>query len=280
MCILTAAFFFALMTVFVRKSGNLPTMQKAFFRNAVAMVIASVMLVKNREDIKIDKKAVPSLAMRCLFGTSGLICNFYAIDHLNISDANMLNKLSPFFAIIMSVFIIGEVASSFEWGMVLLAFVGALFVAKPQFNSDAIPALLGLYGGFGAGTAYTFVRKLGKYAVKSDFIVFCFSAFSCIVTLPFAIFDYKHMTFLQILLLVVAGSCAAIAQFAITTAYKLAPAKEISVYDYFQVIFAAILGFAFLNQIPDIFSIIGYIIIITSAILKWRHGLKDSQNTN
>ena len=170
--------------------------------------------------------------------------------------------------------------SSFEWGMVLLAFVGALFVAKPQFNSDAIPALLGLYGGFGAGTAYTFVRKLGKYAVKSDLIVFCFSAFSCIVTLPFAIFDYKHMTFLQILLLVVAGSCAAIAQFAITTAYKLAPAKEISVYDYFQVIFAAILGFAFLNQIPDIFSIIGYIIIITSAILKWRHGLKDSQNTN
>ena len=157
---------------------------------------------------------------------------------------------------IMSVFIIGEVASSFEWGMVLLAFVGALFVAKPQFNSDAIPALLGLYGGFGAGTAYTFVRKLGKYAVKSDLIVFCFSAFSCIVTLPFAIFDYKHMTFLQILLLVVAGSCAAIAQFAITTAYKLAPAKEISVYDYFQVIFAAILGFAFLNQIPDIFSII------------------------
>ena len=156
MYILIAAFFFALMTFFVRKSGNLPTMQKAFFRNAVAMVIALVMLGKNRQDFHIEKKSILSLVLRCVFGTSGLICNFYAIDRMNISDANMLNKLSPFFAIIMSAFILGEVAGAFDWGMVVLAFIGALFVVKPEFDSSVIPALLGVYGGFGAGTAYTF----------------------------------------------------------------------------------------------------------------------------
>ena len=33
----------------------------------------------------------------------GLLCNFYALGKLNLSDANMLNKLSPFFAIIFSI---------------------------------------------------------------------------------------------------------------------------------------------------------------------------------
>ena len=49
-----------------------------------------------------------------------------------------------------------------------------------------------------------------------------------------------------------------------------APAKEISVYDFSIVIFAAILGFCFLGQMPDLFSVIGYIIIIATAVIKWR----------
>lgn len=278
MYILIAAFFFALMTFFVRKSGNLPTMQKAFFRNAVAMVIALVMLGKNRQDFHIEKKSILSLVLRCVFGTSGLICNFYAIDRMNISDANMLNKLSPFFAIIMSAFILGEVAGAFDWGMVVLAFIGALFVVKPEFDSSVIPALLGVYGGFGAGTAYTFVRKLGGQGVKSDLIVFSFSAFSTIVTLPFVVVQYHHMELIQLIYLLLAGTSAAIAQFAITTAYSKAPAKEISVFDYSQVVFAALLGWAFLDQIPDMYSVIGYIIIIFSAVLKWRNGLDNKEN--
>ena len=40
LCILSSAFFFALMSVFVRLSGDVPSMQKVFFRNLVAVVIA------------------------------------------------------------------------------------------------------------------------------------------------------------------------------------------------------------------------------------------------
>lgn len=50
-------------------------------------------------------------------------------------------------------------------------------------------------------------------------------------------------------------------QFSITAAYKFAPAKEISVYDYSQIIFSALLGFILFSQLPDIWSFIGYVII-------------------
>ena len=207
-----------------------------------------------------------------------MICNFYAVDHMNISDANMLNKLAPFFAIIMSALILNEKANRFEWSMVVLAFIGAIFVAKPSFNIASFPALIAAIGGLGAGTAYTFVRKLGKEGERGAVIVMFFSTFSCLVTLPFVLFDFHPMTIAQLIYLLLAGCSAAIGQLSVTAAYTKAPAKEISVFDYSQVIFAAILGLLFLNQIPDGYSIVGYIIIISAAFLKWRHNLKEKDS--
>ena len=271
MYIIMAAFFFACMSFFIRKAGDLPTMQKGFFRNVVAMFAATVMLLRTEDKFKIKKGSIPSLLMRAICGTIGLICNYYAIDHMNISDANILNKLAPFFAIIMSALILNEYANRFEWSMVIIAFIGALFVVKPTLDMKCIPAVVAAIGGLGAGTAYTFVRKLGKQGERGPVIVMFFSTFSCIITLPFVIFDYHPMTLMQLIYLLIAGSCAAAGQFTVTQAYTKAPAKDISVFDYSQVLFAAILGFLFLNQIPDIYSIIGYIIIIGAAIIKWIH---------
>ena len=71
-----------------------------------------------------------------------------------------------------------------------------------------------------------------------------------------------------------AGVSASLGQFSITTAYKYAPAKEISVFDYTQVVFAAILGIIFLGEIPSILSIAGYAIIIGVAVFRWYMNLK------
>ena len=270
-CILLAAFGFSLMTFFIRISGDLPTMQKAFFRNFVALLVAAAALIKNKTPFHIEKNNRADIFFRCLFGTSGLIANFYAIDRLGIADANMLNKLSPFFAIILSIFILKEVPTKLDIVATVIAFIGALFIIRPTgLMSEVIPALIGLYGGFGAGTAYVFVRKLGKKGEKTPIIVLCFSLFSCLVTLPYLVFNYHPMSLRQIGCLMLAGIGASLGQFSITTAYKFAPAKEISVFDYTQVIFAALLGIIFLGEIPQPLSILGYSIIIGVAVIRWR----------
>ncbi len=269
-----AGLFFALMTFFVRMAGNLPTMQKAFFRNAVAAVVALFLLARSEEGFKIKKSSWRDLFLRSFFGTMGLICNFYAVDRLAIADANILNKLSPFFAIIMSYFILKEKANKTEWLCVVVAFIGALFVVKPSMDMQFVNAMIGMLGGFGAGVAYTFVRKLGKAGERGPVIVMCFSVFSCIVTTPFLIIGAKPMSLYQIVMLLLAGAAATGGQLSITKAYTKAPAKEISVFDYSQVVFAAALGLVFLGQIPDLMSIIGYVIIIGSAVFKWNYNLQ------
>ena len=191
-----AAFCFAMMSLFVRLSGDLPPMQKAFFRNFVALLFAGGILWKDHILLKVPREDWIYLFLRVFCGTAGLICNFYAIDHLHIADANMLNKMSPFFAIIASYFLLKEKVAPYQAVCVLLAFIGALFILRPGFDSMVtIPALIGLLGGLGAGIAYTMVRILGGHGVKGPIIVFAFSLFSVLVTAPYLFFAYKTALF-------------------------------------------------------------------------------------
>lgn len=269
-CIIIAAAGFSLMTFFVRLSGDIPTMQKAFFRNAFALVIAVSTLLVKKQKFEIKKEFAADIFFRCLFGTTGLIANFYAIDKLALADANMLNKLSPFFAIILSIPLLKEKPSKTDIAATLIAFVGAAFIIRPTpGNLVLVPSLIGLYGGFGAGCAYVFVRRATGKGAATPVIVICFSLFSCMLTLPFMIFNFSPMSLKQLLILVAAGMAAAVGQFAITSAYKFAPAKKLSVFDYIQVVFAALWGILFFRETPTFLSIIGYVIIIGVALIRW-----------
>ena len=84
------------------------------------------------------------------------------------------------------------------------------------------------------------------------------------------------MTAVQVLTLLGAGLAAAGGQFAITAAYTFAPAKEISVYDYTQLIFTTAIGFIIFGDKPDIYSIIGYIIIVSTAVVSFEYNRKHS----
>lgn len=268
LCILMAALSFALMNTFVRLSGDVPSMQKAFFRNVVAAVFSFLIMLKSREPFHPPKNGHWFyLFARAFFGTVGLLCNFYAVDHLNLSDASMLNKMSPFFAILISYFLLSEKLNLVQGFSVVAAFLGCLLIIKPNpSNMALVPSLIGLLGGFGAGVAYSFVRLMSKKGVHSSLIVFVFSAFSCLVCLPYFIVAHAPMTTFQLICLLAAGTFGCTGQFAITSAYRFAPAKEISVYDYTQVVFAALLGWAIFGQLPDAYSLLGYVIICGTGV--------------
>jgi len=269
LCIVASAFCFSLMSLFIRLSGDVPVIQKCFFRNAVALLIAFMAMLRAGQPFRIGKGNLKYLLFRAVAGTVGLLCNFYAIDHLAISDASILNKLSPFFAIIFSALLLKEVAGRYEWLAVFVAFAGALFVVKPSFHLEAMPAFIGVLGGCGAGLAYTFVRCLGQRGENSMVIVLFFSGFSTLCMLPNLLLHYAPMSLPQWVFLWLTGVAAAGGQLFITKAYSYAPAKEISVYDFSNVVFSALWGFLFLGQIPDWMSILGYLIIIGTAVAKW-----------
>ena len=273
--IILSAFCFACMNVCVRLSGDLPFVQKSFFRNFVAAVFAGIVIAKNHTSLKIDRECRIPLAMRCVFGTAGILCNFYAVDHLMVADASILNKLSPFFAILFSFLLLKENITHIQAACVALAFAGCLFIVKPGFQNAAfIPAMVGVCGGLGAGIAYTMVRKLGTQGLKGPVIVFYFSLFSCLCVIPWMALNFVPMSAGQIGTLLFAGLFAAGGQFSITAAYTYAPARKISIYDYSQIIFSTILGFLIFGEVPDVYSFVGYGLIIAASFFMFLYNQK------
>lgn len=272
-----SSFGFAMMSAFVKLSGDLPSFQKTVFRNLVSVVIAFSLVVKNKDSFIGKRENRKRLLMRSIFGTLGIWFNYYAIDRLVLSDANMLNKLSPFFVIIFSTLFLKEKMKPGQSKVVtiscILAFIGALFVIKPTFNVEVMPAIVGLLGGISAAAAYTCVRSLsGKESPNT--IVFFFSAFSTILSLPMMIMSYKSMTIIQFMYLILAGVFASVGQFGITFAYKYAQAKEISIFDYSNIIFSAIISVIVFNVMPDGMSFAGYIIIFIASLYMFRFNKK------
>lgn len=278
-CIIISAFGFTTMSVFIKLAGELPTAQKVIFRNLIALFAAGIMIIKTRGNFFGEKKNQLLLICRSLAGTVGVAANYYAVDHLLLSDANMLNRMSPFFTILFSALFLKEGFTPVHLLAFITAFGGSLFIIKPGLGFQALPALAGLAGGVAAGIAYGFVRMLGTRE-KPYTIIFYFSLFSTLVTLPAMIQSFTPMTGRQSLFLLLGGIMASLGQISVTLAYKFAPAREISIFNYMDIFFSTAYGYLFFGAVPDMWSIAGYIAISgASLFLFFYNGKKAKPQT-
>ncbi|WP_369345591.1 DMT family transporter [Caldalkalibacillus mannanilyticus] len=213
--LLLSGFGFALMAAFIKLSGDLPTVQKTLFRNLISCIIAFGLVIYYRESFFGKRENQKWLVLRSVFGLIGVILNFYSIDHLILSDAEMLNKLSPFLLIIFAAVFLKEKVKTYQLTAVLIAFAGTLFVIKPKLDFEMIPYLAGILGAVFAALAYTILRILGSRE-KPYTVVFYFSFFSVIAMLPFVFLTYKPMTGSQLAFLILAGLFATLGQFGVT----------------------------------------------------------------
>ena len=280
--IVCSAFGFALMALFVRLCDDygapVSSFQKSFFRNVVALAIAAAAWWRTREAGRpglagesggaslARAKPWALLVLRAVLGTGGIFANFYALSYIDIAEGQTLNKTAPFFTVLFAWLFLGEKVTRRHVLPLALAFLGVVLIAKPGFaGAQAFPLAMGLLGGICAGGAYTCVRSLRRHAVDPAFIIFFFSAFSCLASVPFMVAGFDPMTWRQVLILFGAGAGAALGQFGITLAYGYAAPREIAVFDYSNILFTAAFGFLFFAQVPDAWSVLGFVAIIVAA---------------
>ena len=281
--IVASALGFALMAALVRLADDygepLSAFQKSFFRNLVAFAVAAVVYWRRRP--RVANPAPPAFAKatagrrttflliaRAAFGTLGIFANFYALSHIPIATGQMLNKTAPFFTVAFAWAFLGERTLPRQAAALAVAFAGAVLVVKPGFaGAEAFPLAVGLLGGAAAGAAYACVRALRRRGADPAYIILYFSVFSCLAAVPFMLPGLKPMTFAQVAVLLGAGGAAAVGQFGVTLAYGYAAPRDIAVYDYSSVLFAAAFGYLFFAQVPDIFSVLGFAVILAALVL-------------
>ena len=285
LAITASAFGFALMALFVRLCDDwgapVNSFQKSFFRNLVALAIAGVVwgrlasgrarerTLDGRRETRnvLSPRSKVLLVLRAALGTVGIFSNFYALSHITIAEGQTLNKTAPFFTVLFAWLFLGEKATRRQIVPLLLAFLGVILIAKPGFaGAAAFPLAMGLLGGICAGGAYACVRGLRQQDVDPALIILFFSAFSCLASVPFMIAGFDPMTWQQVLILLGAGAAAALGQFGITLAYGYASPREIAVFDYSNILFTAAFGYLFFAQVPDVWSVLGFVAILVAAL--------------
>ena len=253
---------FALMSLMVRLSGDLPLFEKVLFRNLISLIIAIVIIAKNGESFWGQPKNRKFLILRGLGGLGGVMMYFYCISNMNLSDGTMLNKLSPFFVILFAALFLKEKLNRHQVIGIIVAFLASMLIIKPQFDIVVLPAVLGLGSAVFAGFAYALIRLLNVRGEAPGTIVFYFSLISFVVTLPGAIASFVMPTPIQWFYLLGIGVFAGIGQMLMTESYRYSRASDIAPYKYLHVLFTALIGIFFLGEIVDPLSLLGSAIIV------------------
>lgn len=264
------ALFFALVAFIVKSLDNIPLMEIVLFRNLPTMIIVPIIIV-GRQRISILGKNKSLLLLRGLLGAIGMIAMFYTYTAMPITDSIAIQRLSPFFIIIMSIIFLNEKCNIKQFPIILIAFIGALLVIKPGFRVDIFPAIIALISAMLMGSAHVVIRYLrlsDNHWVIINYYAYI-AGITSIISLMwnknFIMPDTKNLILLIILGLVAFGS-----QICLTLSYRFAPATTVAPYLYTQIIFAAILEITFLGIIPDLLTFIGSAIIIISGIMYFR----------
>lgn len=217
------------------------------------------------------KKNQPLLLMRSLFGGAAMLVMIYTLNTLSLADSDMLVKLNMVFLIILSALFLKEKATWVHYLVVAICIPGLALIIKPGFdNPHTHVYYIGLGGTLMVSIAYLCIRYLTTKQ-QGEHPATIMLHLSLVIIATMAVPAYLHHDGfsgkgLQYFYLFLASLCSAFGQIALTFSFKFAPAKEVSVYNYCSLIFNALIGFIIFGTIPDIFSVLGYSIIVGCGV--------------
>ncbi len=271
-----SGFSFAAMAVSVRFAGSIPLAEKVLFRNIIAIGVSFILIKKAKASVFGKKENFIYLLGRAIFGTTAMALYFWSIMKIPIADATMLNNLSPFVVTLLAWLFLKEKLSKMQIPALVIVFFASWLIIKPTFDLNMIPSVAGAFSALLSGSAYILVRYLGDKENPAT-VVFFFSLVSTLLVLPFALINFQMPRGIELYALIGIGVFASGGQMAITYAYKMAKASEISFFTYVNVLFSVFFGWVIWNEMPDLLSIIGGLIIIFSSIFLFRYNHNQSK---
>ncbi|PKK39714.1 hypothetical protein ABB02_01054 [Clostridiaceae bacterium JG1575] len=261
---------FAFMATMVKLSGGgIPLFEQVFFRNFIMFFFAAGTLLRQRMRPTVPKEHRKTVFLRCFLGFCGVVCLFTASNLLPLADSQVLQKINPFFVILAAVVLLGERMTRVRLVSVLLGFLGAVIVINPTGAFDPLPALAGIGGAFFGGMAYVMIRTLSG-RVPGMIIIFWFSVFSLLASLPLMLPSFVVPTPTQLVWLLLIGVFAASGQYFLTKAYLTAPASKVTLFDYTAVIVSPILGYFIFGEAFELHTLLGTLLILFSGLLAAR----------
>jgi len=274
---IVAGLMFATMGVFVKLgSEHFDAAELAFYRNFVSLLFVGALVAVRGGSLKTSHGTAHFV--RGLTGSISLIGYFYAMTQLPLATAQTLNYTSPLFLAITTVVVLGERFSGWLIAAIALGFVGVAVLLQPTFHGgkEAV-ALIGLFSGVFSAWAYLSVRTLGKLGEPDWRVVFWFTVIGSILCAAWQLstssFHALHLDNFWMVLGI--GLTGAIAQLAMTRAYRTGNTLVVGALSYSTLVFGAVLAFIVWSERLQPLEWVGMAIIIASGVLAMRQEKKE-----
>lgn len=277
----TLAFFLlALMSVCAKLlTEHHHVLEIAFYRNLIALipVLLYIALTRKTHLLKTDKPM--AMMFRALVGTLGLIFTFGAFKYLPLSDATVIFFTATLLAPALSFFILKEHVGPYRWGAIILGFCGVILIAAPSGEAK----VLGIAIAFAAAFIHAVIHLLLRHLkTESSFTVtFYFFLGGCLIPALFMPFVAHMPGPNEWLLFLGVGIFGGVAQYFLTSAFRLAPIAIIAPLNYTGLLWATGFDILIWSYIPGWPVFLGGAIIIgcNLFIIYREHKLKKSSRT-
>lgn len=273
-----AAFFFSLMSLFVKLVGQrLPSQEIVLVRSIITLIYSYLAVRWAQTSLWGERRGL--LFLRGLFGFGGLSCFYFALTKLPLADATVIFYSNPVLTALFAALFLDERLGPTEIAGALLSFGGITLIARPSFLFGGAASELNLLyvgvafaGALCAAGAYAVVRKL-RDTEHPLVIVFYFPLVATVGSIPTAGFTSMEWPTLYewVLLIGGVGLTAQIAQVLLTNGLHKERAGRAMAMTYLQIVFAAIWGMLFFREFPDFLSILGALAVVGGTIVVARY---------
>jgi len=264
---LISVIFFSVMEILVKfLSSSYPIGELVFFRGFFGLLPIIFIMPKKKFFQNFKTKKIKLHIFRTITGCFALISIFFGLKYLPLADAISITFAAPIFATIFSIFFVKEIVGKKRWFAVLIGFLGILIILKPGTSLFSIYSIFPILFCVGFAASASLIRILSK-TDKNYLISFYYTAGLTLISLFLDPLSWKIPLFKDCLLLISIGIIGSLGNIIITEAYRKSEISLITPIKYLNLIFAIVFGYYLFNEVPEVSTLIGSVLIIVSTVI-------------
>ena len=236
-----------------------------FFRFFLGLVIILPYIIKNKDAV-LRTTHLKKHILRAILGLPAMLLYFSALVLLPIEKLTAISFVVPLIVTILAVFFLGEKIYIYRTLALILGFSGMLVIIRPGFVEISIGVYMVLFSALLWSINIIITKKISKDDSAITILAYQ-SIFMSLLSFFIVLFFWEMPSLKTFIYLILAAMCGTVLHLTLNHAFKLVDVSMTQPYSFLNLVFASIIGYFVFDEIPDLYTWIGALIIFTGVLI-------------
>ncbi|MDC0876531.1 DMT family transporter [Candidatus Pelagibacter sp.] len=264
--IITSVFFGTVMLSFLKiAQEDVNVYVAGFFRFFLGLIIILPYIIKNKEAV-LKTTHLKQHFLRAILGLPAMLIYFSALVLLPIEKLTAISFVVPLIVTILAVFFLGEKIYIYRTLALILGFSGMLVIIRPGFVDISIGVYMVLFSALLWSINIIITKKISKDDSAITILAYQ-SIFMSLLSFFIVLFFWEMPSLKTFVYLILAAMCGTVLHLTLNHAFKLVDVSMTQPYSFLNLVFASIIGYFVFDEMPDLYTWIGALIIFTGVLI-------------